>query len=592
MDNIVISEEKQILQNFLNNFIDPLTTNQRVINFGSFDEADRKKLHLQSEEFDTIYFYEKFYSQHTIRQMSNCLEILKCHQATLNLNEETLLDKNIYKYLDCKKILDELFSNFNTNTSEILQDLKQTMITSQKNMLECISLLKKGFEQILKSKVSKEIIGKFSRLFTIKEDLQDLLRMSDFEALAQYIKKIRNVVDSISQTTFIYGQFYEDFLTKNENIKSILINIIKNSITPLVIISNFKYILDFDVDGDIIDDLYLDLKEKLCSKLKKYLTYSIKCETINIKEFFCDEHIICFKNEEYFSDIYRESENYLKAQETLDLDGEEVISEKKELIDPDLVIKTCLKELRDYFAMFKRIESIVSNKKFYLPRNFGFHIIIEQIYKFIFSELNEFLFTFDFKFNIVKENYLKRSKFIKEEIINTEMNKLFEFYENGKNSVVFNQRLDRKKLNNIFESIIDIVNVFEQNLTPENINHLKESKKELMERIFTSFINEEYFINFPLLENRKTINCYNSSITISNSSFLSYSFNYLKKLKSKYNEFNMVFINIENKVRDIKLDFNLLILHFFFIIKFFVLKFIEFYENDLCKLDCKEKQVR
>ena len=79
MDNIVISEEKQILQNFLNNFIDPLTTNQRVINFGSFDEADRKKLHLQSEEFDTIYFYEKFYSQHTIRQMSNCLEILKCN---------------------------------------------------------------------------------------------------------------------------------------------------------------------------------------------------------------------------------------------------------------------------------------------------------------------------------------------------------------------------------------------------------------------------------------------------------------------------------------------------------------------------------
>ena len=314
MDNIVISEEKQILQNFLNNFIDPLTTNQRVINFGSFDEADRKKLHLQSEEFDTIYFYEKFYSQHTIRQMSNCLEILKCHQATLNLNEETLLDKNIYKYLDCKKILDELFSNFNTNTSEILQDLKQTMITSQKNMLECISLLKKGFEQILKSKVSKEIIGKFSRLFTIKEDLQDLLRMSDFEALAQYIKKIRNVVDSISQTTFIYGQFYEDFLTKNENIKSILINIIKNSITPLVIITNFKYILDFDVDGDIIDDLYLDLKEKLCSKLKKYLTYSIKCETINIKEFFCDEHIICFKNEEYFSDIYRESENYFRKK--------------------------------------------------------------------------------------------------------------------------------------------------------------------------------------------------------------------------------------------------------------------------------------
>ena len=45
-DNIVIDEEKQIQNDYMNNFIDPLTENQRIINFGVFEEKERKKFHL------------------------------------------------------------------------------------------------------------------------------------------------------------------------------------------------------------------------------------------------------------------------------------------------------------------------------------------------------------------------------------------------------------------------------------------------------------------------------------------------------------------------------------------------------------------
>ena len=165
-------------------------------------------------------------------------------------------------------------------------------------------------------------------------------------------------------------------------------------------------------------------------------------------------------------------------------------------------------------------------------------------------------------------------------------------YESDKEvSSVFNHYIDKDKLNNVTEIVIDIFNVFEQNCIPEKIAHLKELKNTIVTRIYISFLNQEFVKNFHLLEGIKSNNLYSSSYTISNLIAFDCSFHYLKLLNEIFKKNISNFIHIAKKERDIKLDGNKVLLIFLMCIKYLLVKFKEFYEYEIGKLSSKEKNV-
>lgn len=124
-----IDEDKEMEEEIINNFIDPLTVKSDKLDLKAFSEQDVKKLHLQFETFDPVFFLEKFYSNASLHKFSECLGNLENNLQQVNLDDENLIDKNIYKYLDCKKLLDSLFDKFKKIpiiSSRILKTISKT----------------------------------------------------------------------------------------------------------------------------------------------------------------------------------------------------------------------------------------------------------------------------------------------------------------------------------------------------------------------------------------------------------------------------------------------------------------------------------
>ena len=57
----------------------------------------------------------------------------------------------------------------------------------------------------------------------MKNKIENFLKFSSFEDLADYLKKSDEIIQDISHSTYIYGEFYEYFSQTIENIKSLLI---------------------------------------------------------------------------------------------------------------------------------------------------------------------------------------------------------------------------------------------------------------------------------------------------------------------------------------------------------------------------------
>jgi hypothetical protein len=594
-DNIVIDEEKQIQNDFLSNFIDPLTENQRVINFGSFEEKERNRLHLQSDHFETIYFYEKFYSQHTIQQIERSLKILKNNLVVLNFNEETLLDKNIYKYLDCKKFLDEMFDKHNLTTIPYMNSLKNWLIGIQKDVLESISALKNGFELILKSKKSKDIISRFKRYFMMKDEIEGMLKVSNFEGIADYFKKIVNEVDNISGTLYVYGDFYSYFYNTVESVKTILISIINRSISPEIIITHFRCLLKFDVESEVVDNLYSVLKDKICQKIRNFLSFSVSIEVQLVKDFFCEEFISYYKSDDHFKNLNLEAERLIRLENNFDEIEEELMNEdKSELIDVDFIINCIFNEIKEFFYMMKRIEDIALVHKFFSPRYVSFQQIIEEIYLLFFKELSDFLFSFSPAFKSNQRRYLFKCRLFKEHDIKVEeKNKLFEFYERHPDAnTVFNEKLDKKRMKTVTDILIKMLNMFEEHLSAEQIINVNKLKTNFLERFFISHMNSEFLTLLGKLNDMNQMNFNDSIYTVSNLVSFASTNQILVNVFWKYRTIVKSYINIVKNAKHVVLDYDLIFLTYFFSIKTLYLKFNDLYLNEISKSRYKEKNVK
>ena len=246
-ENIILDDEKELSNELIRNFVNPLTRSNEKLNYSHFSQEDKLKLHVQLDSFDPVFFLEKFYSECNLMQFSAFLKILEQNLLYINSDDENLIDKNIYKYLDCKKLLDTILEKFQGETKNLLNIFKDRLSSLQNEISLSISPVKKSFEMIIKSKNSKEIIHKFEKYFLMKDEIENFLKFSSFEDLADYLKKSDEIIQDISHSTYIYGEFYEYFSQTIENIKSLLITIIKNSMIPNVIVKHFKILLHFDV---------------------------------------------------------------------------------------------------------------------------------------------------------------------------------------------------------------------------------------------------------------------------------------------------------------------------------------------------------
>lgn len=431
-----IDEDKELEEEIVNNFVDPLTKFSKKLNFLSFTEEDRKKMHLQYDTFDPVFFLEKLYAEVKLKEFSDMLDNLEENISNTNLDDGNLIDKNIYKYLDCKKLLDFLVEKFRNSTHSTLDTFKGTLLNLQGRINTSLNPLKTSFDLILKSKSSKEIILKFSKFFLMKEKIEHYLKFSNFEELADYLKKINVEIKEISQNRYIYGEFYEFFSKTIEHFKSVLIKIITESSVNELVIKHFRYLLEFDVDAETVDSLLNGLKEKMCEKIKNDLEYTENFEIRNFKEFFCDEFNVENLNEEIFSENLKQAEmainsgninsnfnnsnpfdestlnesslNLTKEKQTLNQDS----LKKKNLINVESIIKTLYNEIKDFLFMMKVLEENINLKIIHLSsqKNTKFSTIVTQVYFTLFEKLKEFLFLSDFDMQEIIENNFNESK--------------------------------------------------------------------------------------------------------------------------------------------------------------------------------------
>lgn len=308
----LVDEEKEAEKEFINNFIDPLTTDNRKLNILDFSEDDRSKLHLQYESFDSVFFLEKFYSNFTLNQFQQSLSNLQFNLQQVSKDDENLVDNNIYKYLDCKKILDEILGKFKSSTSTNLNVFRENLFDLQSKIKSVLEPIKQKHENYKRSKSSMEIIHKFQKFFAMKEKIEHCLKFSNFEELADLLKKINIEVKEISQTKFIYGEFYEFFIKTIENFKKVLNNIISQSSVREIIEKHFKLLLDFDIEVEAVDDILNKLKEKMSNKIENYLEFTDNFEIKNFKEFFCDEFHVEILSDKVYSSLIKDSDRYLK----------------------------------------------------------------------------------------------------------------------------------------------------------------------------------------------------------------------------------------------------------------------------------------
>jgi len=480
---VLIDEEKEAEKELINNFIDPLTKDNRKLNILDFTEEERSKLHLQYDSFDNIFFLEKFYSGSTLNQFQQSLANLQLNLQQVSKDDENLVDNNIYKYLDCKKILDEILGRFKSTTSSNLNIFRENLFDLQSKIKLLLEPIKQKHENYKRSKSSMEIIQKFQKYFTMKEKIEHCLKFSNFEELAELLKKINYEVKEISQTKFIYGEFYEFFMKTIENFKKVLNNIISQSSVREIIEKHFKLLLDFDIEVEAVDDILNTLKEKMSNKIENYLEYTDNFEIKNFKEFFCDEFHVEILSDKIYSSLIKDSDKYLKEytnsknsrnlktklddtfnnleKKQLNFDINNVLngnfnsvatrknnqiittidknieekdneydnnndeSKKKNLINVETIIQSLYEDIKDFLIMMKTLDDAITlkiNRKNYTGASQIKSIFLE-IYHYLFEKLKNFLF--------IENNNMQKIFFnnYSKVLLNIEKNKDYKFEE-------------------------------------------------------------------------------------------------------------------------------------------------------------------
>ena len=601
---------------FIENFIDPLNDNKKL-NIGDYPEEDIKKLHIQMDSFDPIFFLEKIYKKISLKDFANAIIDLDENLKKINDKDEKLIDKNIYKYLDCKKLLDSILNKFNENSSALIESFNAQAASLQSSVNNKLFDIKKAFDQIIRAKMCKEIINKLSKYFKLKDEIEENLKFSNIDELADILKRVNVELKNISQNKLIYGEFFVYFSQKIDDFKNKLIEIIKNAPITENLLKYFKYLLEFQLDTSTIEKLLNLEKVKMCEKIKIYLENTENFEINNYRDFFCDEYPAQNISDNIYMQFIKEAENKLiednnkprkkkiyediiKNNISIDIKNikenktiNELDKPKEELINVESIVKSILDDINEFLFTMKVIDEMISMKNIYNNRSIKFNTIATEIYFVLFEKLKFFLFeknTFNMS-EIINQNYI--SLYTKIPPSNY-IEKINQFYTKEKEikNILFNKKFNKNNLQNLSNLVVEIFEKFEYHLTPDVLSTLKENKALFIKKIFYAYINEQIIRNLSFFINENTITYTDTQMTIFNQSSFNYTKNFFKNLSQSYISIIKFYMNIVNKITNIYLEYDLIYDSFFFVLKCFVFRFLAFYRtekkmsNDVLSLNC------
>lgn len=604
---------------FIENFIDPLDDN-RKLNIGDYPEEDIKKLHIQMDTFDPVFFLEKIYKKMSLKDFANAIIDIDENLKKINDKDEKLIDKNIYKYLDCKKLLDTILMKFNDNSSALINSFNEQAASLQSSVNNKLTDIKKSFEQILRAKMCKEIINKLSKYFKLKDEIEENLKFSNIDELADILKRVNVELKNIAQNKLIYGEFFVYFSQKIEEFKNKLIEIIKNAPITENLLKYFKYLLEFQLDTATIEKLLNLEKVKMCEKIKIYLENTENFEINNYRDFFCDEYPLQNIGDDIYMQFIKEAENSLNEEnnggkqkkkkiydnvintnnQSIDIKKnkenkimDDIDKPKEELINVESIIKSILDDINEFLFTMKVLDEMISMKNIYNNRNIKFNTIATEIYFVLFDKLKIFLFdknSFNMD-NIINQNYF--SLYTKIPPSNY-INKIQKFYNKEKDikNILFNEKFNKNNLQNLSNLVVEIFEKFEYHLSVEILGTLKENKALFLKKIFYAFVNEQIISNLSFFINENTIAYTDTQMTIFNQSSFNFTKNFLKRFTQSYISIIKFYMNIVNKMSNIYLEYDLIYDSFFLVFKFFIFRFLYFYRtekklsNDVLSLNC------
>ena len=568
-----VDDEKENEIEFIDNFIDPITNEK--LNIKNFNEDEINKIHIQQETFDPMFFLEKLYKKMSVEEFKESIINIENNLKGINAKDEKLIDKNIYKYLDCKKLLDSILQKFKEETNKFITEFNTNASTLEFNINDKLENVKESFDLIIQSKQCKEILNKLSKYFIMKDRIENFLKFNNIDDLADYLKKINYEIKNISQNRLLYGEFYNYFYKKVEDFKNVLIDIIKNSPVNEASLKYFKYLLEFDVECEIIDKLINLQKEKMCDKIKNYLESKDNIEIKILKNFFCDE----FKIENYSDEIYEEIIQNVEKKMNNNIEILNKNDENKEKINVENIISSLLNEINDFLFTMKVLDESLDLKSSYKQRDTKFSTISTEIYFILFDKLKNYLFDDNFNMQtIIKNNYFDIYKFPQNEYIND----LYIFFNENQEikNAIFNEKFNKNALQNLSNLIIEMFEKFEFHLNSEIIESLSENKTIIISKIFHSFLNEKIKSTLNFFINENTINFTETEISIFNFSYFDFTKNFFKLITQNYINIIQFYMNIVTKIKNCKLDYKIIYLTFFFILKCFVLRFLIFYNTE------------
>ena len=591
---------------FIENFIDPLNDNKKL-NIGDYPEEDIKKLHIQMDTFEPVFFLQKIYKHISLKEFANSIIEIDNNLQKINEKDEKLIDKNIYKYLDCKKLLDTMLTKFNDNSSALITSFNTQASSLQNSINTKLTDIKKSFDQIIKAKMCKEIINKLSKYFKLKDQIEENLKFSNIDELADILKRVNVELNNISQNRLIYGEFHIYFTQKIDDFKNRLIDIIKNAPITENVLKYFKYLLEFHLETETIEKLLNLEKIKMSDKIKIYLENTENFEINNYREFFCDEYPLQNINDNIYMYFIKEAENKInedgnkkekkkKIYENYNKSNidnkknkkykdnkilEEIDNEKEELINVETIIKSILDDINEFLFAMKVLDEMISMKNIYNDRHLKFNTIATEIYFVLFEKLNYFLFdnTSFNMLNIIEENY---TSLYAKTPQSSYINKIKDFYnkEAEIKNIIFNNKFNKKNLQNLSNLVVEIFEKFEYHLSKEIFGTLNENKSLFIKKIFYAYINEQINSNLAFFINENTITYTDTQITIFNQSSFNFTKSFFTHLTQSYISIIKFYMNIVTKISNINLEYDLIYDTFFFILKCFVFRFLVFYRTE------------
>lgn len=312
LDQTKISQDKdKVTQTINNNSSEVIANNNNNNNLTHKTISMLELLHINNQNFDPAFFLETEYKNVSYNEFVEKIGVLEENLSELNTDEINTADKNLYKYLDCKKVIDNIINRYSSDSSKIMLSSKMELKQLEKEITNFLTPMRNSFEKIILAKTSKEIIWKYSKYFNMKEKIEQFLKFSNYELLADFLKKSLKEIKEISQTRSFDKDFYQYFTQTFNNTKDILIGIITESSSKEEIIKNFRCLLEIEVEFSILESIIEMLRDKFLKKVYGYLTLnndSNSTEIGKMKSLFGGEYFSSMQDDNMLIDILTQSD--------------------------------------------------------------------------------------------------------------------------------------------------------------------------------------------------------------------------------------------------------------------------------------------